>query len=394
MKKKNFYLPAAALCIIIFLAGCKTLPSFSRTQKHDYGIWFSYLDYSSLCKDMDETAFSAFTEHAVSNMKSLGITTLYLHAVAFTDALYSSQIYPQSLYTPSSFDSFAIFLNAARAQNIRVEAWINPLRSYKENQVENLPDDFILKQWIINNDGKVGLVNGRWYLNPAYPEVRAIVCSVAQELIAKYNVDGIHIDDYFYPPAVTEEFDAQSYSESLANQNNLTLESFRTNNIDSLIRELHAAIKASSPECTFSISPSGNYEYCRDKQYADPVHWISEGTVDCLIPQIYWGFNHATKPFKPTLAQWSSFTHNTDVKLIAGLAAYKVGLPDTYAGKTAADEWTKSSKILARETKAAIKSGCAGTAYFSYRSLFNPEPEAADAVTKEMNQLTKCLRAR
>jgi uncharacterized lipoprotein YddW (UPF0748 family) len=386
----------SAACVILFLlTGCLSIRT-PRTVT-ERGMWFSYSDYSALCRGMDEAQFTAFTEEAVSNMQTIGITTLYLHAVAFTDALYDSGIFPPSQYLPSKdYDPFAVFTASAEAHGMKVEAWINPLRSVTESQAENLPDDFIVKQWIDSGCDTVFLINGRWYLNPAYPEVRALSCSAARELINKYNINGIQIDDYFYPAGMAVDADSASYAAAreagVPLAQNSTLDEFRTANIDSLVLELHAAVHSSSPSCTFTVSPSANYAYSRDTLHADPVRWIADGTVDCLIPQLYWGFDHVSKPFRQTAEQYRSFTRGTDVRLIAGLAAYKIGRTDTYAGIKGRNEWTENSNMLARETRYAERKGYSGTAYFSYQSLFAPSAETADAVTAELKNMRKTVR--
>jgi len=394
----RFIIAAPLLCVLIFTA-CATFrkpvlqeqpPVTEKVSAPEYGMWFSFYEYDELCSGMDKTEFSAFTAQAVKNMKAAGITTLFLHAVAFTDAFYDSAIYPASKLRPSaSYDPFALFLEAAHSQGIKVEAWINPFRSIKATEVQDLPADCSIRHFIEDNQNRIKLVNGRWYLNPAYPEVRTLVCDVARELIGKYPVDGIHLDDYFYPDGATEEFDAEAYADAAAQQPDLTLSSFRTANIDSLVSELYTAVKQSNPSCRLSISPAGNYDYCVLRMYGDPVHWIAAGTVDCLIPQIYWGFEHPTKPFEQTLDQWTAFVRGTRVSMLAGLAAYKIGKAETFTkdNNDAKMEWIRGQSILSRQTDYALRSGCDGVVYFSYRSLFAPQPRVAYKVQSELEQL-------
>ena len=106
-------------------------------------MWFSYLEYRDLCYGMNAEDFTAFTKTAVANMQELGVNTLYLHAVAFTDAFYESEIYPRSaILGDIDYDPFAIFLSAKARPGMQVQAWINPMRSIAATRNRNLPEDF------------------------------------------------------------------------------------------------------------------------------------------------------------------------------------------------------------------------------------------------------------
>ena len=354
-----------------------------------YGIWFSYLEYRDLCQGMSEEEFSAFCDQAIENMKGLGINRLYLHAVAFTDAFYDSKIYPRTSILPDiDYDPFAIFSRKAKDAGMAVEAWINPMRSVTPQEIASLPEDFIIRRWAEDNDERLRQSGDRYYLNPAYPEVRELIVSVAEELMENYDIDGIHMDDYFYPYDTKKNFDAYVYSLAQEEDPELSLEDFRTNNVDLMVKELYEAVKKKDRNLYFDISPAGNIDNCITLLYANPYHWCDMRIVDYLIPQIYWGYLHPVKPFEATLQEWLAVTGESGVGILPGLAAYNIGLRFNLSEEEAVNcEWEENDDLMARETLTSLSADCPGVVYFSYRSFFAPDEETASQVSREMDHL-------
>ena len=235
------------------------------------------------------------------------------------------------------------------------------------------------------------MYNGRWYLNPYYPEVIRLITRCVGELIQNYDVDGIHIDDYFYPQSAPDEIDAKEFEKERQKHPKLTLKQFRTVNVDAMVKQIHAAVKKEKAALVFGVSPSGNLQSSRNLRFADPAHWIKQGSVDYLVPQIYWGFLHPVKPFEATLAEWKSLTIGTDVKLFAGLAAYKAGCAEN-TGNVAADaEWQENDHLLSEQVGAANKACYEGIACFRYKSLFFPSPMESSHVQNELSALKEAL---
>ena len=367
----------------------------AAVNEETIGMWFSYLEYQNLCAGMDEAAFTEFAAEAVSNMKSVGVNNLYLHAVAFTDALYDSAVYPASAYKPGAYDPFRIFSDAAHAEGIKVHAWINPMRSVAAEDAQNLPEDFVIREWIDRNDERVRQNGDRYYLNPAYPEVRSLICSVVNELLETYHPDGIHLDDYFYPYGTEKNFDAYIYSRALEENESLTLEDFRMNNTDRMVQDIHDTVKRFDPAVQFGISPAGNIDNCITLLYANPYHWVEQGTVDYLIPQIYWGYLHPIKPFEPTFEEWKQVTEGSDVRLMVGLAAYVIGLKlNLSEDETVNREWADNDDMMARQMATVFSGGGDGVAYFSYSSLFAPDAGTTEIVENEIIHIKNYLDSR
>ncbi len=395
---------AVSAACVLFTAGCgknepeaEIIPS-EEPAEHEatVGMWFSYLEYGSLCAGMDEEAFTEFTKEAVSNMKSVGVNTLYLHAVAFTDALYDSKIYPRSsVMSGIEYDPFRIFMDAAKAEDISVHAWVNPMRSVLVSEADTLPSDSIIRTWIESNDERVRQNGDRYYLNPAYPEVRSLITSIVSELLEQYHPDGIHLDDYFYPYGTEKNFDAYIFSRMQEENESLTLEDFRRNNVDLMVKEIHDTVKSFDQTVEFGISPAGNIGNCIDLLFADPHHWVEQGTVDYLIPQIYWGYLHPIKPFEPTFQEWKVITDGSDVRLLAGLAAYVIGLRMNLSeDDTINNEWADNDDMMARQMETVFSEGGDGVVFFSYSSLFAPDPDTTEIVENEIIHIKNYLEAR
>jgi len=387
---------AVSLSVGCLLAGCGSTampretsspsasPAELRAAAPEYGMWWSYLDYERDCKDISLETFNSVVDTALDNMQSIGVNRVFVHAVAYTDAFYNSSIYPKSSYLGNcDYDPLAVFVKKAHARGMYIDAWINPMRSVPVDQVDSLPEDSTIRQWISENNERIRQVGDLYYLNPAYEDCRNLICSVIDEILNSYDVDGIHMDDYFYPSGVEKKFDAYAYSLSLRENSGLTLDDFRRNNVNALVKQIYDTIKKHGPSLMYSISPSGNIDNNHQLMYAWPEDWVADRTVDELIPQIYWGFNHPVKPFESTLQEWKNIVGDSGIRLSAGLAAYKVGSVDAGAGD-ASSEWVDNSDVLGRQVQYALSQNCVGAAFYNYGTLFVPSDEIKENVDNEI----------
>lgn len=155
-----------------------------------------------------------------------------------------------------------------------------------------------------------------WWLNPAYPEVRQLVADGVAEILAQYHVDGIHLDDYFYPTTETA-FDAAAFADAKADD----LGAFRLEQVNAMVQQIYSTVKAASPAIQLSISPQGTMDGNYTKQYADVRRWGTEtGYCDVLIPQLYYGFANETAPFAEALQTWTETVSSESVSLVIGIA--------------------------------------------------------------------------
>ena len=310
------------------------------------GVWIAYLSLDGVNK--------AKIDSMVSAAKSNGMNTIYFHVRPFGDALYASDYYPWShLVTgtqgqaPSDgFDPLAYAVEAAHREGLQLHAWLNPLRIMLNSGAypPALSDDNPYVVWRgddnpDNDDWVIDYKKGKFY-NPAYPEVRELIVKGTKEIVEKYDVDGVHWDDYFYPASDASFDDSVSYSAYKEQGGKLSLTEWRTGNINELVSAVYSAVKSADSKRLFGISPAGNVENCLSAG-ADVITWgSSKGYVDYLIPQVYWSSDNTVAPFEQVCRRWDGLVTSPDVKLYIGLALYKAG-SDSDGGK-----WLKADDVI------------------------------------------------
>ena len=364
-------------------------------------MWLSQYDLSAVYtaggRQRERADFTERIKAILKNVSDMGINTVYVQVRPFADSFYPSKVYPDSRFVSGAYgqrmdyDPFEIVLSEGHRLGLSVHAWINPLRAMTDDEIKRVSGEYDIKKWYDDPDtrGKyVSEVSGRWYLDPAYPETRALICRGAEEIAENYDVDGIHIDDYFYP-TTDESFDSEAYSAYKASGGKLSLADFRRENINSLVRELYAAVKDVNETMLFGVSPAGVMNNNYNKLYADVAVWCqNEGYVDYICPQLYFGFEHATCAFDKLCREFSEMVKCDSVKLIFGMTLGKAKSEyDQYAG-TGKYEWRDHKDILVRQLKyTETVDNCIGVSYFCYQYFFDPltgarVPETAEEVDK------------
>ena len=330
---------------------------------YDYqqGEWIPYFDYENYLQGKTEDEFRQAIRKRFTNAKENGINTVYLHIHPSGDAYYHSQLYPKGTFWDGEYDPLEIMLDEAHKLGLSAHGWLNPLRLQYTDEFENIPDSYITKQWFNTPESpNIGEVSGRMYLKPDSPEVITLITDTVAEIIENYDVDGIHIDDYFYP-TVSPDFDSREFASSGEND----LAKWRTDNISRLVQAIYRTVKNADERLIFGISPQGNINADYNSQYADVKRWLAEsGFCDYMIPQLYYGFAHETLPFQAALEQWESLPKAEDVRLIIGLGAYKLGKNDAWAGASAETEWIDDPDIISKQINAVKKSTASGYALF------------------------------
>lgn len=354
------------------------------------GMWFAFMDYSTILLDKSENEFTQAINERFENAKTLGINTVYVHVRSHGDSYYNSDIFPKGKYYNSDFDPLQIMVDIAHEKGLSIHAWINPMRCMDTELINIQSDDYILKDWCNQYNGTyINEVNGYWYLNPYYTEVRQLICNGVAEIVNNYQVDGIHIDDYFYP-TIDESFDRPCFVDS--NQSDLL--QFRRDNVSKMVQEMYNTIKKINPTVEFGISPQGNIDKDLNEQCADVSLWTStEGYCDYIAPQIYYGFKNSTCPYLDTLNQWVSLNKDSNVKLVIGVGTYKLGLEDTWAGD-GSNEWIEDSNIVSSQIQYALDNSIVdGIAIYSYSSTFEPAGDSSliDKVTQERDAIQQII---
>ena len=360
-------------------------------------IWLSQFDLSKIyCENgaqRDEESFRSLMATVLDNVKQDGMNTVILQLRPNADSMYPSEIYPPSAYVVGSYgknfsyDAVEIILELAKERELSIHAWINPLRAMTDAQIRLVPRSYAICQWL-DDDRLCGRyivkVGDNWYLNPAYAEVRELILDGAREIMEKYDFDGLHMDDYFYPTTDTS-FDNIAYYQYIREDGKLDLAAWRRENLNKLISDMYSLVKSADNGSLYGISPAGNWNNVYNSHYADMYTWCSEeGYIDYICPQVYFGMEHGSFDFVKTCNEWQSYIKTDSVKLIIGMSLGKAqsGV-DNYAGD-GKYEWQNNKDVLKRcleYTKELEK--CVGVSYFCYQYFYDPISAEQNSATQE-----------
>ncbi len=387
----------AVLVVLVFVLAWPLLPPLQTEDKvaeaataangvtastEMRGLWVSSvinLDYPSQpTTSADELRSQA--DKILDNAKACGFNAIFLQVRPCADAIYPSKIYPWSIYLTgqqgvapnASFDPLAYWVEGAHQRGMELHAWINPYRITKtaaewDKMAASSPAKQHLEWTIVYKDN--------YYFNPALPEVRQLVIDGAVEMAQNYAIDGVHMDDYFYPG--TDFDDAASFAELGAGFSDIG--DWRRDNVNQLVQGLDKALHQVRADLQFGISPAGIWASSNlhpegsattstyssyFNMYADTRLWVKSGWLDYIAPQIYWEAGHKTADFTALLNWWSEQVTGTDVKLYIGLADYK-----TLEAKASDSPWYDGAEISRQMKACAAKSQVSGVIHFRYGSI-------------------------
>lgn len=338
--------------------------------EEDRYVFISYIDYSYL-KGKDENILKEEIDKIVLNIKNSNFNGIILQVRAFSDAIYYSKIFSPSLHIVNNendklkLDMLDYFIKLSHENNIKLIAWINPYRIRSNNDISSISGNNIVNKYL--NTSSVEIKNGI-YFNPAKDEVLDLIIKGVLEIVKNYDVDGILYDDYFYPSKTCDLNDYKLYK---INGGLKSLEDFRRDNINKLIRKTYEKIKEVKSDVLFGISPSGNMNNNYNAEYLDINYLIENKIVDFIMPQIYYGFDNTNLPFVNTVNSWSNLVKDTNIKFYVALALYKSGLEDKYA-KTGINEWINNNDIISKQIIVSRNTyNYEGFSIFRYDYLFN-----------------------
>lgn len=385
---KNLKKVILSLICMLFI-----VPVFAKAQGESTkmrGIWVSSvynLDYPAKGAYSEEE-LKKQADNILDNIAQTGLNTVFLQVRPSGDALYKSDIFPWSHWLTgkqgkapeNDFDPLKYWVEQAHKRGLELHAWINPYRASRGLTWDELSPDNPAKlhpEWVKE------YTDGNYYYNPALEDVRNLIVDGAVEIVENYDVDGIHLDDYFYPG---KDFnDAQEFEKYGSEFSDIG--DWRRDNVNKLIAQLDKELHAVKEDIKFGISPAGIWANKKtnplgsettghesySSSYADSLAWIKQGIIDYIIPQIYWEIGHNAADFAVLTDWWIKNTKDTDVKLYIGLAAYKCHdkNPPT---------WQDTKPLFDSLQYMSRKDGIDGEVYFRYQSL--------NAVSGLKNQLT------
>ncbi len=382
--RKYFILFLVIVCLCCNTA-C-TLPLKQSEEWNVQGIWISY--YELQFGDKTEQQATTYLEDMFGRIANAGYNAVFCHVRANADALYPSAYFPWSVYAldgngqPPSYDPLALMVTLAHKNGLQIHAWVNPYRiSNQSADVSALASTHIARQWLEDgepsNDHFVRAWGNGLYFDPSVPEVQRLILNGVQEIVENYAVDGVHIDDYFYP-TTDPSFDASSYKaykEQAAQP--LPLEDWRRANVNTLVAGLYRVVHRQEG-MLFGVSPAAHISLNKTDRnyteyYADVAHWVqNKGYADYIAPQLYFGYKYPQEDyqFENLLNKWVALPRQNGVKLFIGLAGYKIGDSE----QIGAEEWLNEEDILARQAQDVYGAGCNGVVVFSYGTLTSAKP--------------------
>ncbi len=352
------------------------MPGSAQPTREMRAVWlttFSNIDWPQRNASPEEQQKSLI--HILDEVKSIGFNTIFFQVRSQCDAMYNSTIEPWSADltgkqgTPpvAAWDPLNFAVIEAHKRGLELHAWINPYRAvaninalpyFSPNHIANKKPEWLLSSGTLRT------------LNPGIPEVRKYILKVISDIVARYDIDGIHFDDYFYPEgSFNDNGTFLKYPAGFENKSD-----WRRNNVNLLIADCKEIIYSIKPWVKFGVSPTGIYLNSKDpligtptsgKQhfselYCDSRLWIKMHWIDYLLPQVYWYGAQPGSPFNIIAPWWSTVTE--DRQIYIGLAGYKVGVERGW-------EHTNEIPDQIRLVRQNEKNGLKGISIYNTKSL-------------------------
>ena len=381
LKEKELTKPLSALSLFILLTVAAQGQSMPKPVREFRAVWIASVDNI----DFPTKKTLSVEEQKAELLQDLELArSLKLNAVIFQvrpqcDALYRSAIEPWSEFLTGemgraqSFDPLEFLVAEAHKRGILVHAWFNPYRALhpaaktvSENHISRRRPD------LVRTYGKY------LWLDPSDREVQRYSLSVIKDVVRRYDVDGVHFDDYFYPypekdasGAKIEFPDESNWQKYKTLGGKLSRDDWRRKNVNDFIEAVGRDIKRIKPEILYGVSPFGIWQPIPEKEiagfnayaelYADGRRWLQNGTVDYLAPQLYWETARKNQSFPVLLDWWRSQNKKKKRHIWVGIASYRIGSNANFTAEEIASQITLTQS--SPHTRGAI--------HFSFKSLRN-----------------------
>ena len=357
----------------------QTISTSPAQEREMRGLWvatINNIDWPS-APSLSTDSLKAEAINIISRAKTMGLNAIFLQVRPSSDVIFSSDIEPLTYYltgtdeATTDFDVLLFWIEEAHKRGIELHAWINPLRAMPK-------PDYICSTKHISKQHPEWLVRyaDKQYLNPAIPQVRQYIADVVAEIAQRYDIDGIHFDDYFYPYPVQGEVFHDEDSYAHYNTNNLSIPDWRRSNVDSLISTVSHVVHNIKPWLRFGISPFGVWRNKTDDPrgsntragitdydvlYADVLHWAEMKWIDYVVPQIYWEAGNRVADFDELHNWWARAFEPTGVNVYVGHAAYKIN--------DSTSPWKNANEMPSQILKVRSHKVLKGSIFFSYRQF-------------------------
>jgi uncharacterized lipoprotein YddW (UPF0748 family) len=384
--------------ILLFCLLLLQLFSYSQTPKREFrAAWIATvanIDWPS-ARGLPSVEQQQQFVQRLDKLKKLGCNAVIVQVRPCCDACYPSDIEPWSGYLTGKqgeapfpyYDPLKFMIDEAHARNMEFHAWFNPFRALMDCKRNPNPPSHVTKThsaWIVNYGDKS-------YIDPGYPQAREYVLHVIMDVVNRYDIDGIHLDDYFYPYRIGKlQFaDGKSYAKYGNGENR---EDWRRDNVSFFISQLHSSVKNAKPYVKIGISPFGVWrnanrdpaegsatragQTCYDDLYADVLLWMKKGWVDYLIPQLYWSHSNKAASFSVLLPWWNNHAYNRHVYY--GLGVYHIAENSDNFG---------TEELLWQMRDIRKSAANTGFSFYSAVSFDKSEQELVDSIANKYNNL-------
>lgn len=328
------------------------------------GVWIASVDNIDWPKRNQWNTDSQKTEfiRQLDMHKSNGMNAAIVQVRPAADAFYPSPYEPWSQWLTGAqgrppapyYDPLEFTISETHKRGMEYHAWVNPYRANFSVGKASIAPNHITRlhpEWFLQYGNTL-------YFDPGNKDAQHWVVDVIRDMVSRYDIDAIHMDDYFYPYRIAgKEFpDTASYRRY---GNGMNKEDWRRSNTDSIILKLSTVIHETKPWVQFGISPFGvwrnqdkdpegsatkagqtNY----DDLYADVLLWLRSGWIDYVAPQIYWEFSQPNAPFQPILEWWNSHTYGRNCYI--GLGIYRAGSNGAWRDRTQLPRQIESTRAM------------------------------------------------
>ena len=281
----------------------------------------------------------------LDTMQSLNMNSIVFQIRPTADAFYDSEHEPwsyflngeQGLAPEPYFDPLDFVIGEAHKRFIEVHVWLNPYRVLNNDNLSVLHKDHLYYR----QPELFVKYGNQYYFNPGLDQTRTYLKTIVEDVVSRYDIDAIHFDDYFYPYRIAGQPFPDQNTFKAHPRGFTNIEDWRRNNVDLIIAELSEAIKAIKPWVEFGISPFGVWRNASkdpvrgsktragqtnyDDLYADILKWLDEGTIDYVVPQLYWEIGKTVADYSILADWWSKYSFNRN--LYIGLFTSYLGEP-------------------------------------------------------------------
>ncbi|MDE7085198.1 MAG: family 10 glycosylhydrolase, partial [Prevotella sp.] len=279
-------------------------------------------------KGIGTTTMQRTLTHQLDELQKDGCNVIIFQVRPECDALYESRLEPWSYYLTGQqgkapqpyWDPLAWMIEQSHKRGMELHAWINPYRAKTKSPHSNAANHVVSQ-----HPERCFQYDGLTLLNPALKENRDYICDVVRDILQRYDVDGLHIDDYFYPYPVAgctipDDADYRANPDGIADRGD-----WRRHNVNLFMEQLCQTIRATKPWVKFGVSPFGIYRNKKsdpngsntnglqnyDQLYADVLLWANKGWVDYCVPQLYWEIGNKAADYDELIHWWSKHCQNT-----------------------------------------------------------------------------------